>query len=669
LSGEEKARLLVGVMTPVFETHLSQDFSSVEEDATFFGLVVDEENEEARFEAREFFDATGLKLSCTVGREDAFLTLAESWEGADRDVVKAIHAGLALYHGEEKIDGGTRVLFRHARLESKDAYYVVQLDILSREGASPSLTLGCYRKDRRLVTTLFGVPGATWKVLKPGAEEIEKRGKTRVWVAIYRGRGVEGDVFGTHLLEVSYAKGVPWLTFCPQLYPMWKKANPEAAEKGFVREVTGVFVDGNAFAAFSRAKERRPTFVQDPRQPFFFMDPEDLATLKKGSVIRFDLVTVLGEKVQMQFPLTGSMGALAKVEGLAENKPESTLHGLIIAGYLKGVEAAMASGISVNARSADGMSPLALAVKMKDAAMVRLLGKAGDLKTEEKNSDGDGFLHIAAHYLNGSAMLDALLNIGCDTEIRDASGRTPLSRTVCYEGLGKIYSLLKAGADINAADEDGYTPLHHTVRNRFSSDAETAYLIQEGADKNRRTGEGNTPLMVAIDNQCWDHVQTLLALDVSLSPKNNKGQTALAMAEAYRDSSDLTEWIPALILAGEEVTKKIQESYTNLAQILEAKGLYHIGFHNTTDETVAVAFRIKDTDGDWVTRSWATFTPGGKGLIAHSPNSIFYFYAESKSWEWEGTDNYRTISGTQYGMREVKIKAKDKGEPYYYTFR
>ncbi|VVS94431.1 ankyrin repeat domain-containing protein [Desulfoluna spongiiphila] len=669
LSGEEKARLFVEVMSPVFDLHLNQDFSSVEEGGAFSGLVLDEGSKEARFEAREFSDTTGLKLSCVVGREDTVLTLPESWEGADRDVVKAIHDRLAFYYGEEKIDGGVRVLFRHARLESKDAYYVVQLDIRSRDGASPSFTLGCYRKDRSLATAVFGVPNASWKAWETEADENGKGGKTRVAVAMYRGRNVEGDVFGTHLLEVSYVRGVPWLNFQPRLYPMWEKAYPEAAKKGFIREMTGVFVDGNVFDAFTRAKVRRPKFVGDPGQPFFSLSDKDLAVLKKGSFIRFDLVTVLGEKVQVTFPLNGSMEALSKVAALPENKPEATLHGLIIAGDLKAVEAAMASGISPNTRSADGVSPLALAVKMEDAEMVRLLGKAGNLKTEEKNSDGDGFLHTAAHYLHGRAMLDALLDIGCNTEIRDPSGRTPLSRTVCYDGFGKISSLLKAGADIDAVDEDGYTPLHHTVRNRFSSENETAYLIKHGADKNRRTKAGNTPLMVAMENQCWDHIQKLLELKVSLSPKNNKGQTALAMAEAYRDSDDLTEMIPTLILAGEEAVKKTRESYTTLAQLLEVKAVYHIGFHNTTDETVMVAVRIKDIDGDWVTRSWAKFPPGDKGLMARSPNSIFYFFAESKSWEWKGTDNYRTISGKRYGMREVKLKGKDKGEPYYYTLK
>ncbi|VFQ44764.1 ankyrin repeat domain-containing protein [Desulfoluna butyratoxydans] len=669
LTGQEKAERLAGVMAPVFDIHLSQDFSTIEEGGAFSDLVLDEENEEARFEAREFFESTGLKLSCTVGREEAFLHLPETWDGADRDVVKAIHKGLAFYHREETIDGGVRVLFRHARLESKDAYYVVQLDIRNRDKATPSLTLGCYRKERSRSTAVFTVPDAAWKSWKPEVKEGETAAKTRVAVAMYRAKDAEGDVFGTHLLEVSFLKGMPWLSFRPRLYPMWEKANPESAQKGFIRELTGVFVDDTPFAAFVRAKERRPSFIGDPRQPFFPLGPEDFAALKQGSFIQFDLVSVFGEKMQVRFPLNGSMETLTLLDNLPENKGKPTLDGLVLAGDLSGVEAAMASGASVNTKPSGGMSPLALAVKMDDTAMVRLLGKAPDLDTEEKNSEGDGFLHIAAHYKHGNAMLDALLAIGCDTEIRDENGRTPLSRTVCYDGMGKVDSLLGAGARIDAPDEDGYTALHHTVRNRFSSEEETEYLIKHGADKNRRTGDGHTPLMVAIENQCWGHIQKLLALDVALSPTNNKGQTALAMAEGYRDSSDLTEMIPTLILAGEEAVKKTHEAYTNLATILENKGLYHIGFHNTTSETVMVAVRIKDTDGDWVTRSWAKYTPGEKGIMTRSPNSIFYFFAESESWVWKGTDNYRTISGKKVGMREVKLKSRYKGESYYYTLK
>lgn len=671
LTGVEKARLFVDAMVPAFKAFVSDDFSKLRDDSTYSGFVIDEENEEARFENRAFFDATGHKLSSTVGREEATIHLDESWENADHDVANVVQEKLAFYHREEKTDDGVRVMFRHATLESKGVYYEVQLDIRYGDG-TPALTLGCYRKDRSRATTVFTASRAQWKTENidvKGDGSQGNGGTPSAGVVMYRGSADKGGIFGRHQMSISYMEGVPWLSFHPQLYPMWTKDNPEASEKGFIKELQGVSVDGKPLVSFERGTVRRPQFVQAPNQSSIPLNAQDLAVLKEGDSIRFDLLTLLGEKIQVLFPLNGSMETITALETLEGTKPVTSLVGWVLAGDWEGLQGAIRKGISASGKGASERSPLSLAVNMEDAEAIRILGKAQNLDKEEKNSEGDGYLHIAAHYLHGTKVLRALLDIGCNPDIRDISGRTPLSRTVCYEGFRKIDLLLKAGADINATDNDGYTPLHHTVRNRFSDADETAYLIAAGADKNKRTGEGNTPLMVAIDNQCWDHIKKLLDLDVSLSPKNIKGQNALAMVEAYRDSSDLTDMIPMLTLSGDGAVKQTRESYKNLAEMIETKGLYFLGFKNTTSETVHVAIRLKDSDGDWVTRSWAKIYPGEKELLGRSTNGIFYFYAESESWVWKGTDNTRTISGKKYGMREVELDFDDRGEPYYYNLK
>jgi len=670
LTGMEKARLFVDEMVPAFKAYVSEDFSALRDDSKYSGFVIDEENEEARFESRTFIGATGHKLSGTVGREDVTIHLDESWDNADHDVANVVQEKLALYHREEKKDGGVLVIFRHATLESNDFYYEVQLDIRHGDG-TPALTLGCYRRERSRATTVFTASRAKWKTENIDVKDDGANGGSTpsAGVVMYRGQADKGVIFGRHQLTVSYMEGVPWLSFQSQLYPMWVKDYPEAAEKGFVKELQGVSVDGKPLISFERAAVRRPQFVQDPKQSAIPLNAEDLTVLKEGDSIRFDLLTLLGEKVQVLFPLNGSMEAITALETFEGAKPVTSLAGWVLAGDWEGLQGAIRKGISASGKGLPGRSPLSLAVKMEDAEAIRILGKVQGLDTEEKNSEGDGFLHIAAHYLHGTKVLRALLDIGCNPDIRDSTGRTPLSRTVCYKGYRKIDLLLKAGADINATDNDGYTPLHHTVRNRFSGAHETEYLINEGANKNKPTSEGNTPLMVAIDNQCWGHIKKLLDLDVSLSPKNNKGQNALAMAESYRDSSDLTDMIPMLILSGDEAVKQTRESYKNLAEMIETKGLYFLGFKNTTSETVHVAIRLKDSDGDWVNRAWAKIYPGEKTLMGKSTNSIFYYFAESESWIWEGIDNMRTISGKQYGMRELKLDSDDRGEPYYHILK
>lgn len=670
LTGVEKARLFVDAMVPAFKAFVSDDYSALREDPTYTSFVVDEENEEIRFENLSFMEATGRTLSCMVEPQKVTIHLNESWDNADSDVVKMVHEKLAFYHREEKRDGSVLVIFRHATLESNDFYYEVQLDIRHGDG-TPALTLGCYRRERSRATTVFTASRAKWKTenIDVKGDGANGGGTPSAGVVMYRGQADKGVIFGRHQLTVSYMEGVPWLSFHPKLYPMWTKDNPEAAEKGFIKELQGVSVDGTPLVSFERGTVRRPQFVQASSQSSIPLSDHDLAVLKEGDSIQFDLLTFLDEKVQVRFPLNASMEAITALEKLEGAKPVTNLAGWVLAGDWEGLQGAMLKGISASGKGASERSPLSLAVKMEDAEAIRILGKAQNLDKEEKNSEGDGFLHIAAHYLHGIKVMRALLDIGCNPNSRDSTGRTPLSRTVCYKGYRKIDLLLKAGADINATDNDGYTPLHHTVRNRFSGAHEAEYLINEGANKNKPTSEGNTPLMVAIDNQCWDHIKKLLDLDVSLSPKNNKGQNALAMAEAYRDSSDLTDMIPMLILSGDEAVKQTRESYKNLAEMIETKGLYFLGFKNTTSETVHVAIRLKDSDGDWVNRAWAKIYPGEKTLMGKSTNSIFYYFAESESWIWEGIDNMRTISGKQYGMRELKLDSDDRGEPYYHILK
>jgi len=211
LTGMEKAQLFVDAMVPAFKAFVSDDYSALREDPTYTGFVIDEGNEEARFENRVFFDATGHKLSSMVGREEATIHLNESWDNADHDVANVIQEKLAFYHREEKTDDGVRVMFRHATLESKDVYYEVQLGI--RYGvATPALTLGCYRKDRSRATTVFTASRAQWKtenINVKGDGTQGDGGTPRARVVMNRGLADKGGIFGRHQMSISYMEGVP----------------------------------------------------------------------------------------------------------------------------------------------------------------------------------------------------------------------------------------------------------------------------------------------------------------------------------------------------------------------------------------------------------------------------------------------------------------------------
>ncbi|MCG8635363.1 MAG: ankyrin repeat domain-containing protein, partial [Desulfobacterales bacterium] len=608
LSGSETAKLLADELSRVFDIHFKSDTSLLEGGGHFTNIVLDEEKEQIRFESRAFLEATGKKLSCTVGKDRAEITLPETWDDAANDVAGKVLGPLALFQEQRVGESGVEAVFRSAALEFEKKYYVIVFRAQG-EKTNPVITLGYYIKDRTREVQVFSEPRSVWK---GGKSPQGYRAK----VTMQRYKKGLGDVFGAHVLEVRFNSGTPELVFTPDLYPMWPDRGPGHGK--YIKEITNVRIDRTDLPWSGQGR-----LYTDPVQRFSVIPgKEGMARMEKGKSISFDLVTTLDERVRVIFPLKNFQKTVSGIAMVTELSRVSPLLGMVALKDYQGVRQAIAGGADVNLSSKDKLTALGIAVKMEDPAMIRILGTAENLDTEAKNRAGDGYLHTTVHYQRGTEVLQALLEIGCDPDMKDAEGRTPLSRTVCYKGFGKIEILLNSGADIDNRDNRGYTPLHHTVRNRFASPEETAFFLRAGADGNIRTAEGNTPLMVAVNNQCWGHIQALVKGGVNLKAKSKAGLTAVDLARKFRDSKDLSEHIPTLKLQGGEAVRKTREAYKNLVIFLENKSLYHYGFSNTTDETVYLALRILGSDNQWTTKYWAELEPGEKRILARSSNRI-----------------------------------------------
>ena len=661
LTGPQKAKHFVDAITPIFDMHFSGDSAPLSQGGRYDGVALSEESGEIRFRDTKFQKATGLSLACTIAEDGVNIHIEESWDDAANDVFKEISKQLGLFFSQENQPQGAHLTFRHARFEFSKLYYTVHLTLKGGK-ENPKITLALKRSNRSDTPARFSNGKSQWDI-RPWAKDGQTLSpKAFLTMAAYPDDA--GDIFGIHRFELRFSDNKPELFMAPDIYPMWKKG-ADAKPGPYVASISGLAVDSESLAAPSRLnalKRKKDTFALPLSQ-------EELARLSKGKVLTLTLATTLDESVRLDIPLTRFKKSLTLCSQLEQLNRTSPLLALVALEKHDRVKAAIARGENVNARSPEGLTALGIAVSGKDEKMIRILGTAKNLFKDDKNRQGDGHLHTAAHYLKGTTILDALLEIGCDPNIRDKEGRTPLSRTVCYEGYGKIDALVKAGGDINAPDHEGLTPLHHTVRNRFSDAQETAHLVKAGARINAKTNKGETPLMVAINNQCWAHISELLKQNASLSAKNSHGQTAYDLAKSYANASDLTEKIPVLVLQGEEAQKKTQKAYKDLATLLKNKNLYHLGFHNTTSETVFVALRIMDEDRDWVTKSWYKIGPDKKALVARTPNSIFYYFGESDSWVWKGDENYQTIGGERYGMRKITLDSKRKGEVYYHRLK
>ena len=663
-AGNALATLFVESFISAIQLHGSGDFTPLEDKALYTLTSKDKAEGLYQFEINSIAREMGQKVTCLLTPEKTEVFMETTAAEAFKHVAIATRQHGGLFHHYEKIPSGEKATFRLAQFELPKTYFEMVLTTRV-DGPTTAVTLGLHPRDRKSTTALFQDPDAQWELLNDALVKGVYSPKIRIQISRFPTH--KEDVFGTHTLEILFQSPSPWLVFTPGLYPMWQEKNKKGEpQKFFFDAITGIYIDDHPMGPFVRFKS--PT-TKDKKTFSMKLDPASIDRLKSGREIRFELLTTHNETTHVTFPLNRSQEVIEKASALYSKNGVTPLIASVLAKDYTGAKEAISKGTAPNAETITGLPALFFAVRHRDPKMIRLLGTAKGLNTEWKNSQGDGYLHTAAHYIHGTEIMDALLTIGCDPNIRDSDGRPPLSRSVCYKGLAKLDALRKAGAHVNGRDNDGNTNVHRTAGNRFASKEQMAWYLSHGGDLDLQNNLGETPLMVAMDSQNWGHIKLFLEETMNLSLENRAGETALDICKSYRDCTDLTEKIPMLILHGEKSTQSIRNSYKNLADILEQKSLYSIGFKNTTDEMVQVAIRFKNLKGSWESAFWYNIQPGKKKLVAQTKNRIFYLFGESDSWVWKGKDNHRRIDGEKLGMREVTIKKSYMGKPYYYTLK
>ncbi|MHB9106385.1 MAG: ankyrin repeat domain-containing protein [Armatimonadota bacterium] len=185
------------------------------------------------------------------------------------------------------------------------------------------------------------------------------------------------------------------------------------------------------------------------------------------------------------------------------------------------------SSVQVDARNADGNTPLLLAVRERQSAAVALLLDAGaSLKAQD--TDGLTPLHLAAR--GGDAeMAVLLLNRKADILARDHQGWTPLQWAIASDHLDTAKALLARGAAVNVADGSGATPLHWAAANGQISTLEV--LLGKGAAINVTDDDGDTALHWAAAAGQDETARFLLARGANPSLKDRQGRTALQVAD------------------------------------------------------------------------------------------------------------------------------------------
>ena len=141
------------------------------------------------------------------------------------------------------------------------------------------------------------------------------------------------------------------------------------------------------------------------------------------------------------------------------------------------------AGTDVNAATADGSTPLHLAVNKGDRELVQLLLKAG-AKPDTPNRYGVRPIALAAE--NGDAMvLLMLLKAGASATAVQADGDLPITIAARTGAPDALKALMAHGASPNVANERGQTPLMWAAA--ANNGAAVALLLEAGAKVDART--------------------------------------------------------------------------------------------------------------------------------------------------------------------------------------
>jgi ankyrin repeat protein len=241
--------------------------------------------------------------------------------------------------------------------------------------------------------------------------------------------------------------------------------------------------------------------------------------------------------------------------------------GVHVAAYFgleKEMEALLHSGHDLNARDTMNMTPLLLAAKYGQEAIVKLLlEKGSDIEMEV---DNNGFTYTPLMFASKrghEAVVKLLVQQGAKIDMQDNGGFTPLMEAIAEGHEAVVKLLIQQGAELDVMDYRGYTPLTRAAAMR--SQTMVKLLLEQDVDREAKAYSSHTALLVAIMYRDEAIVKLLLKQGAEVEAKTKLGQTALLEAVGYGDEAI----VKLLLKQGAEV-----EAKTSLGQtaLLDAVG-------------------------------------------------------------------------------------------------
>ena len=220
----------------------------------------------------------------------------------------------------------------------------------------------------------------------------------------------------------------------------------------------------------------------------------------------------------------------------------SPLHSACASGALEIVKMLVEAGAGVRVTEKTGETCLMLAAYFGHTETVRYLVGLPEVEVNHGGDENDTALHHAVEQ-NHADIVQVLIDAGADTDTQNTDGRSPVDLASFSGALQIVQMLVRVGAEVCFTDNTGRTCLMLAAGRGHT---ETVRYLVGLPDVELNREEGKTALHCAVEENCADIVQVLIAAGADMDTKDYTGLSALH----YACNHGLIDIVKMLVEAG-----------------------------------------------------------------------------------------------------------------------